>query len=100
MNGGRLYVVCYDFPSDKHGNRRRYRVVKFLTGQGHRVQESVFELRVEKKEDMEKIIKKLESMIRPKLDSIRFYPIHSDIEREIQILGLGEVYKIEDAYFF
>ena len=96
----KLYVLCYDFPSDKHGNRRRYRTVKYLNGLGHRVQESVFELRIETKEELEKILKRLDSIIRPNLDSIRIYPIHSDTENDIKILGLGEVYKVENAYFF
>ena len=33
-------------------------------------------------------------------DSLRIYPLNELAEKEIQIHGEGEIYKVEDAYFF
>jgi CRISPR-associated protein Cas2 len=93
-------VFCYDFPSDKAGNRRRAKIVKILEGHGNRAQYSVFELRFSKEEELEKLLKKMEKMMNLKEDSLRIYPLDSITEKKIRILGTGEVFKREDVYVF
>lgn len=96
----KLYVVCYDFPSDKAGDKRRNKIVKILQGQGERVQFSVFELRIQKKEELEILVKRLENYLNEDEDSIRIYPISMNSEKDTIILGQGELYKREEDYFF
>ena len=100
MEQGKLYLVCYDFPSSKAGDRRRVKVVKILEGYGNRVQKSVFELRIHKKEELDKLLKKFKRWFIEAEDSLRIYPLNAIAESEIQIHGEGDIYKVEDAYFF
>ncbi|HRG49158.1 MAG TPA: CRISPR-associated endonuclease Cas2 [Leptospiraceae bacterium] len=100
MQQGKLYLICYDFPSGKMGDKRRAKVVKILQGYGNRVQKSVFELRLHKKEELDHMLKKIKKWFIDAEDSLRIYPLNELAEREIQIHGEGEIYKVDDAYFF
>jgi CRISPR-associated protein Cas2 len=95
-----LYVICYDLPSSKAGNKRRRRLTKILEGFGKRVQYSVFEMRANSGTEFQDLLIKMELEIDAAEDSLRIYRIHEDMESEIIIYGHGEVYKVEDAYFF
>lgn len=95
-----LYLACYDIPSDKEGNLRRRKIDKFLSIHGYRVQESVFELRIKSTDEFEEIKKSLQKLTDAKEDSLRIYPIHGSVEREIEIIGAGEVFTLKDAYIF
>jgi CRISPR-associated protein Cas2 len=68
-----LVLVVYDIPDDK----RRAKVATFLEGQGRRVQFSVFECFVSLA-DMKKLYKKVERLVEPAEDNVRFYWIASD----------------------
>ena len=85
-----LYLVCYDFPSTKEGNKRRAKFVKFLEGHGCRVQYSVFELRMKSRAD---------KYLRPSVDAVRIYPMYANVEKDIVIKGQGAIFQIEKAYF-
>ena len=97
MQQGKLYLICYDFPSGKMGDKRR---AKVLQGYGNRVQKSVFELRLHKKEELDYMLKRIKKWFIEAEDSLRIYPLNELAEKEIQIHGEGEIYKVEDAYFF
>jgi CRISPR-associated protein Cas2 len=96
----KLYLFCYDFPSDKEGNRRRAKLAKLLEGHGNRVQYSVFEGRFKNQEDMDKLIKKIEKIVVKSQDSLRVYPLPLNVEKEILIFGEGEVFHRDDVYVF
>jgi CRISPR-associated protein Cas2 len=96
----KLYLICYDFPSTKEGDRRRARLIKILKGQGVRVQKSVFETRMKSNHELKLLLEKIKKIISPKEDSIRFYPFDQITESNIHILGEGEVFEREEYYIF
>jgi CRISPR-associated protein Cas2 len=65
-----LYVVAYDIPND----RRRTKVHKVLCGFGQWTQYSLFECHLTEKE-LVTLRGKLDKMLQPEEDSVRFYPL-------------------------
>ena len=63
-----FYVVAYDIKDSK----RRVKIASILEGYGIRVNYSVFELKINKK-DLFELLKKLVLEVNKKEDSIRFY---------------------------
>ncbi len=87
-----LYLVCFDIVSDKI----RYRVVKILLKYGTRVQKSVFECFLDDRQYL-----RLKSEIEQKLDfaqdSVRYYLLCRNCEKNIVISGLGIFTRDEDV---
>jgi len=77
-----FYVVAYDIPSDK----RRAKVHKVLSGFGQWTQYSLFELFLSDKE-LVLLQSKLEKLLNPEKDSIRFYPLCAACRRGIETVG-------------
>jgi len=77
-----LYVVAYDIPSD----RRRTKVHKLLSGFGQWTQYSLFELFLDDKE-LVMLQNKLEKLISPKQDSLRFYPLCAACLKRVETVG-------------
>ncbi len=76
-------VVSYDISDDK----RRRKVAEIMEGYGYRVQYSVFECTLTKKQMAE-----MKQALRPyvksrEMDSIRFYPLPADAVELIQVMG-------------
>jgi CRISPR-associated protein Cas2 len=65
------YVIAFDVSCD----RRRYRVVKVLKEYAVRVQKSVFESRELDRSAYLRMRSKLEGLIDPSTDSLRYYPL-------------------------
>lgn len=86
-------VVCYDMPDDK----RRNKVGKTLEGFGYRVQKSVFECEVSD-ELYQKMRKKINKIIEPEEDGVRYYHLCHSCLNKIAIDGIGKVQR-EKAYF-
>ena len=82
MSKNTFYVVAYDIPSDKHRNK----VHKVLSGFGQWTQYSLFELWLSDKE-MVLLQNKLEKVINPKTDSLRFYPLCENCLKEVETIG-------------
>jgi CRISPR-associated protein Cas2 len=99
-NTDKLYLFCYDLPASKEGNRRRAKLAKILDGHGNRVQYSTFEGRFSNTEELEKVLKKIDKLLVKTEDSLRIYPLPLNVEKEIRVMGLGEVFKREDFYVF
>ena len=76
-------VVSYDISDDK----RRRKVAEIMEGYGYRVQYSVFECNLNKKQmaEMKRALRPLEK--KKKMDSIRFYPLPADAVTLIQVIG-------------
>lgn len=79
-------VVSYDIPD----NKRRLHLAKILIRFGDRVQLSVFECNLEKR-DFERMVKWIRKEIAEEKDSVRIYKMCEHCKSEISILGLGKV---------
>jgi CRISPR-associated protein Cas2 len=79
-----LYVICYDIADD----RRRRKVDRCLRDFGIRVQESVFEARLDTRR-LSKLNNRLERRIDPALDSIRIYRLCGACAEVIELMGIG-----------
>ncbi len=82
-----LYLVSYDIPSTRAGNRRRVKVAKFLEGIALRVQLSVFELDIDPQK-LGSVVAALEEKLDLEQDSIRVYPLCGTCAGKIQRLGI------------
>ena len=80
------FVVCYDVADD----RRRRRIAACLDGYGDRVQESVFELVVDRVL-MENCLAEISTLIDLSEDNIAVYRLCGSCERERSYLGVGAV---------
>lgn len=66
-------VVTYDVcTQDREGRRRLSRVARACEGYGQRVQDSVFECQIDET-SWAKLRARLLALIRPEVDSLRFY---------------------------
>lgn len=88
----KFLIISYDIEKDKQRNK----VAKMLKGYGERVQKSVFEIYVIPPK-IERLEKKLLSLIDPESDSIRWYELCSNCKERIKIQGCGEVTEYDDA---
>lgn len=77
-----FYVVAYDIPSDK----RRTKVHKVLVGFGRWTQYSLFELFLNDKE-LVLLQSKLEKLLDPQTDSVRFYRLCESCLKEVETVG-------------
>lgn len=77
-----IYIVAYDIAN----NRRRLRVAKILESWGYRIQESVFQLRLDT-DSLAHVRHLLTSTITDAEDVIHIYPICSSCAGRADILG-------------
>jgi CRISPR-associated protein Cas2 len=82
-----IFVIAYDLPSTREGDRRRAKVAKYLEGRGLRVQGSVFEIPL-MPEKLPQLIEELRSLVEERTDSIRVYPLCASCERRIGRIGI------------
>ena len=57
-----------------------------------------FPFRARKKPCLDKMTGRIDKIIVEKEDSVRIYCLCANCEREIRVMGKGEVSKIEDVY--
>lgn len=86
-------IVSYDIEDDK----TRTRLAKKLLDFGPRVQFSVFEADITKKE-LEKLRSLLKAVKLKEKDSIRLYRLCEMCTKSVEIWGKGEVTKDKDYY--
>jgi len=77
-----LYVIAYDIPD----NKRRTKVHKTLSGVGEWTQYSLFECYLTEKELL-KLRHRLESLLDPEMDSVRFYPLCASCLSKVNTVG-------------
>ena len=87
-----FYSICYDIKDD----RRRNEIAKALKNFGDRVQMSVFELNIDEA-SLERLKKKIASLINQQEDNLRIYPICASCLKRIQILGEGKIAQDPDV---
>ena len=81
-------LVAYDVNTETHVGRRRLRqVATICQNYGQRVQQSVFECRVNQAQ-YESLKAKLISIIDPKLDNLRFYKLPTPREQYFEQFGI------------
>lgn len=89
-----FYLVAYDITDDQ----RRTKVAKILEDFGDRVQYSVFEMELERSEQLDEMRSRLEQVLDPQTDGVRIYLLCQGCRAKIVILGQGAVYKDEEVY--
>ena len=87
------YIVSYDIPDTP----RRTKISKILDDFGDRVQYSVFECLLDKAL-YDKMIRRLEGVVKEDEDSIRIYALCAMCERAMVIMGKGDIIKDEKYY--
>lgn len=89
-------LITYDIcTTTKEGRGRLRKVAKICLNYGQRVQNSVFECKVD--EGQFKIIKnQLYETINHKKDSLRFYRLGKNYNKTVEQMGKNESYNIED----
>ena len=88
-----FYLVSYDIPDDK----RRTKLAKAIKDFGDRVQYSVFECILDH-ELLGQMKERIASIIDTAEDSVRIYTLCASCEARIQIIGQGDISRIEDVY--
>ena len=81
-----FYVISYDIPDD----RRRGQLAKVLKGFGTRVQYSVFEAHLNKRQ-YEELKRAVERLIEPAEDSVRYYVLCSGCVGRVEVPAVGNV---------
>jgi CRISPR-associated protein Cas2 len=90
-----FYLIIYDFPATKTGNKRRQRTYEMLCGYGKWTQYSVFECFLTAVQ-FAKLVQKLEKLIKVSEDSVRIYVLDAGSVRRTIAYG-GEKPKQVDT---
>ena len=90
-------LVTYDINTTTKGGQKRLRdVAKICLNYGQRVQNSVFECKVD--EGQFRTLKhQLYETINHERDSLRFYRLGKNYERTVEKMGKDDTYNIEEA---
>jgi len=88
-----FYIISYDIPD----NKRRIKLSKSLLDFGNRVQYSVFEANLDNLL-FTKMLKRIKKIIDEHEDSVRIYKLCATCEKDIQLLGRGEIHQEKDVY--
>lgn len=90
-----FYLIIYDFPATKTGNKRRQRTYEMLCGYGKWTQYSVFECFLTAVQ-FAKLTQQLEKLIKVSEDSVRIYVLDTGSVRRTIAYG-GEKPKQVDT---
>ena len=92
-----LVLITYDVKTEDASGRRRLRkVAKECINYGQRVQNSVFECKLDAAK-LELIKHQLEKLIDPKQDSLRIYNLGNHYSSKIYHFGVKESYDAEEV---
>ncbi|PSO85417.1 MAG: CRISPR-associated endonuclease Cas2 [Cyanobacteria bacterium QS_5_48_63] len=89
-----VYLICYDVVDDY----RRNKISQVLEGYGLRVQWSVFECELTKKQ-CQTLQSKLTRYLNEGEDQVRFYPVSAHNWRNALILGVQPQFQVGDTTF-
>src|SRR4030067_1735817 len=94
MGSNSLHIVAsYDISDPK----RLAKVARVMKGYGERVLKSVFECNVEA-ERLKDIKTKVEEIIEPIEDSVRYYTLCEKSTKEVEYSGKGEEFQEDEDY--
>ncbi|MCH3950875.1 MAG: CRISPR-associated endonuclease Cas2 [Acidaminococcus sp.] len=91
-----MYVlVTYDISTESNAGKRRLRkVAKACMNRGQRVQNSVFECKLDEAQFV--VLKNvLKNIIDPDHDSLRFYRLSKNYKSQIETMGVNLAYDID-----
>ncbi len=87
-----MVLITYDVNTETSDGKRRLRQIsKQCINYGQRVQNSVFECSLDAAQ-CKLLKKKLENIINPDLDSLRFYYLGNNYQTKIEHIGAKETY--------
>lgn len=92
-----FYIVVYDVPSDKPGNRRRRRIVDILEQHLVRVQKSVFEGHL-KGAEFRSMMARIRQEADARQDSVRVYGLRKNAMKGIRVIGFPPV-TVERSFY-
>jgi len=84
-----LYLISYDIPSDKPGDRRRARIARMMEGYGVRVQLSVFECEMAPV-TLTRLREKIIEILDLSTDNVRIYTICATCHAAIDNIGVDD----------
>lgn len=88
------YLAVYDIADP----RRLRRVAKLMQSYGERVQKSVFECKLSRR-DFLQMLRQAKTMLEPDADDVRFYPLFDQAREKQTILGTAARETPQNAYF-
>jgi CRISPR-associated protein Cas2 len=92
-----MVLVTYDVSTlTSVGRRRLAKVAKACESYGQRVQNSVFECELDPAK-WERLKTRLQSLVKPEEDSLRFYHLGSNWERRVEHFGAKPAWDMHDA---
>lgn len=92
-----LVLITYDVNTEDSGGRKRLRkIAKQCVDYGQRVQNSVFECKLDAAQ-CRSLQAKLVSMINPEKDSLRFYYLGNHYENKVEHFGCKNTYMPDDT---
>lgn len=95
-----LLLITYDVSTETSGGKKRLRqVAKQCMNYGIRVQNSVFECIVDPAQARE-LKFKLQKLVDPKSDSLRFYDLGSNYQNRVEHYGAKPTLTVEDTLIF
>ncbi|MFD0960064.1 CRISPR-associated endonuclease Cas2 [Paenibacillus chungangensis] len=90
-----MVLITYDVNTSSDGGQRRLRhVAKTCENYGQRVQNSVFECLVDPQQFKELQLK-LEKIIDPSVDSLRYYQLGAKWKRKVEHVGAKQGYDVD-----
>ena len=95
-----LILITYDVnTSDPAGRKRLRQVAKQCVNYGQRVQNSVFECMLDAAQ-CKMVQHKLEQLIDPQLDSLRFYFLGNRYKTKVEHIGTKPSFDVTDPLIF
>lgn len=85
-----IFLVTYDIPSTRAGDRRRTKLAKHLLSRGLRVQWSVFEIPLPP-EKLPALCAEIAQIIVLEEDSVRLYPLCAACANRVEHIGVKAV---------
>ena len=87
-------ITSYDI----HDNKRLSLVAKIMKDYGERVLKSVFECNIGE-EQFTKMRERVDAVIDPVEDSVRFYKVCGKCVKNVEVIGLGSAFVQDEAFF-
>jgi CRISPR-associated protein Cas2 len=93
-----LVLITYDVNTQTaEGQRRLRHIAKICTNYGQRVQNSVFECKLDAAQ-YKKVAHDLKHIIDPQMDSLRFYNLGNQYRSRIEHIGIKPAYDVDEAF--
>lgn len=93
-----LVLITYDVNTETPAGRKRLRqVAKQCVNYGQRVQNSVFECKLDESQ-YKKVIYELSQIMEPQTDSLRCYNLGNHYKSRVEHIGIKPAYDVNEAF--